>query len=130
MDLGYVIKRDDNDFVINVDPATYEGGYNVVPKSIDPYNAYEIEDVKTYIIEHPEMLIPEETIQKNETKKTFLSEIATLKQYLAETDWIHNKCTEAGLDVNVKYADMITERRKARGRINELEALLEAYNSV
>lgn len=57
MNFGYVIKRNDNDFVINVDPATYEGGYNVVPKSIDPHGKYDIEDVKRYVEKHPEKLV-------------------------------------------------------------------------
>lgn len=63
MDFGYVIKRSDDDFVINVDPTTYAGGYNVVPKSVDPYNIYNIDDVRVYIEEHPEKIISIETIE-------------------------------------------------------------------
>ncbi len=52
---GYFIKRNDQDFVINVELNSYGSGYNVVPKSIDPWNAHDIESVQAYAIEHPEM---------------------------------------------------------------------------
>lgn len=54
MDLGNVIKRNNNDFVINADLDIRGSGYNVVPKTVDPYNAYEIEDVREYCEQHPD----------------------------------------------------------------------------
>lgn len=53
-------------------------------------------------------------------------EIAELKQYLADTDYIANKLIEAVddselNDLKEKYADVLKQRREARARINELE---------
>ena len=53
-------------------------------------------------------------------------EIAELKQFLADTDYISNKLIEAIDDAELndlkeKYADVLRQRREARARINELE---------
>ncbi|NCC11512.1 MAG: hypothetical protein EOM31_13670 [Bacteroidia bacterium] len=53
--MGYFVKRTNEDFVINIDLNQYGSGYNVVPKAIDPCNAYDIADVQTYAEAHPEM---------------------------------------------------------------------------
>lgn len=52
---GYYIKRNDQDYVINIELDKYGSGYNVVPKSVDKWNAYDIEVVQAYALEHPEM---------------------------------------------------------------------------
>ena len=62
---GYVIKRSEIDYVINCD-ALGRGGYNVVPRILDPSNAYSIWDVDAYIAEHPEMLIDMQAIEAEE----------------------------------------------------------------
>lgn len=59
------IKRNENDFVINVKLNQYGSGYNVVPKSVDPWNAYNIEEIRAYAQEHPEM----EVVWNDEEKK-------------------------------------------------------------
>lgn len=38
---GYFIKRNDTDFVINVELTQFGSGYNVVYKEIDPWNKYD-----------------------------------------------------------------------------------------
>ena len=48
-------------------------------------------------------------------------EIATLKKYLSDTDYIYPKCLELGLDVDIEYADVVSKRKSARTRIQELE---------
>jgi hypothetical protein len=53
--MGYLLKRNNEDFVINIDLNQYGSGYNVVPKTIDPWNAYDIAEVQAYAQEHPEM---------------------------------------------------------------------------
>ena len=58
---GHILKRSDTDYIIDCD-IQGNGGYNVVPKTVDPCNAYTIEDVEAYIIEHPEMLLDSEAI--------------------------------------------------------------------
>ena len=53
--MEYFLKRNDNDFVINIDLNQYGSGYNVVPKALDPWNAYDIAEVQAYATAHPEM---------------------------------------------------------------------------
>lgn len=65
-------------------------------------------------------LIPEPT---KEEQAQF--EIAELKQYLADTDYISNKLIEAIDDAELqdlkeKYADTLAKRRETRARINQL----------
>jgi hypothetical protein len=116
--MKFIIKRNNSDYIINCDEQG-NGGYNVVPKDIDPYNAYTIEEVEAYILEHPEDLLDMESI---EAEKIRNNEIASLKAYLSSTDYIYPKCLELGLDVNIEYESMVQDRKLARARIQELEA--------
>ena len=52
---GYYTKKNDNDFVVKIELNSYGSGYNVVPKFIDPWNAYDIAEVQAYVHENPEM---------------------------------------------------------------------------
>jgi len=61
--MKYTIIRNENDYVINADE-NGNGGYNVVPKSVDPYNKYDIEDVRAYVLEHPEDVLDFEALQQ------------------------------------------------------------------
>ena len=117
---GYILKRSETDYVVNCD-AQGKGGYNVVPRILDPSNAYSIWDVDAYITEHPEMLIDMQAIDAEEARKT---EIASLKAYLSSTDYIYPKCLELGLDINIEYAEVVQKRKEARIRIQELEISL------
>ena len=54
MDFGNVIKRSDDDFIVLADLDKVGSGYNVVPKDVDPFNAYDIEEVRTYCEENPD----------------------------------------------------------------------------
>lgn len=114
---NYVLKRSETDYVVNCD-AQGNGGYNVVPREIDPCNAYTLEEVRTYLLDNPEMLVDLEAI---EAKKASLTEIATLKSYLSSTDYIYPKCQELDLDVTYVYPDLVQKRKDARLRIQELE---------
>lgn len=114
---GYVIKRSEIDYVINCD-AQGRGGYNVVPRILDPSNAYSIWDVDAYIAEHPEMLIDMQAIEAENAR---LAEIASLKSYLASTDYIYPKCMELDLDPTYVYPDIVSKRKEARQRIQELQ---------
>ena len=115
----FILKRSETDYVINCDE-NGNGGYNVVPKDIDPYNAYTIEEVEAYILEHPEDLLDIESIEGEEIRN---NEIAYLKAYLSSTDYIYPKCLELGLDVNIEYKSMVQDRKTARTRIQELEGV-------
>jgi hypothetical protein len=52
---GYYLKRNEQDFVINIELSQYGSGYNVVPKTVDKWNAYNVAEVQAYAQEHPEM---------------------------------------------------------------------------
>lgn len=118
---GFILKRSETDYVVNCD-AQGNGGYNVVPREIDPHNAYTLEQVRNYLLDNPDMLVDLEAI---ESEKSRIAEIATLKSCLAETDYIYPKCIELGLDVNIEYAQVVQNRKDARARIQELEATHE-----
>lgn len=53
--MGYFIKRTDNDFIVCIELTQKYSGYNVVPKEIDPWNKYDINEVQAYAKAHPEM---------------------------------------------------------------------------
>jgi len=114
---GHILKRSATDYVVNCD-AQGNGGYNVVPKEVDPHNAYTIAQVEAYLLEHPEALLDMQTI---EIERSRTQEIAQLKSYLAYTDYIYPKCLELGLDVNTEYAEVVEQRKTTRARIQELE---------
>lgn len=73
-DYGYILKRNDNDYVIGLDPQTYEGGYNVVPKEVDPYNAYDIDVIAQYWNDNPDKRINLEDVEAREQKMIELVE--------------------------------------------------------
>lgn len=65
--MRYVLKRTNTNYVINTDENGL-GGYHVVPKDIDPHNAYTIEQVEAYLAEHPEHLLDIEAIELERMK--------------------------------------------------------------
>lgn len=121
MDFGYVIKRSEDDFVINVNLNDYYSGYNVVPKEIDPFNQYDINEVRAYCKANPLMVYAEHPL---EYQKNLLIEMRRLKQYLAETDYMVVKCSERGLSMASEYPEDYAKRQKARDRINEISEIL------
>ena len=121
MDFGYVIKRDENDFVINVELDKYGSGYNVVPKGADPNNAYDIDEVRAYCESNPEMVIDDYPINEN---MKLLSEKRRLENWLTAHDYIGTKIATGRATVE-DYAEEIAEMRVKAQRINEINALLE-----
>ena len=74
--------------------------------------------------------VADEEVQASEEyqKNIKETEVSELKNYLAETDYIITKLTEAKIEddalfeeLKTKYADVITKRKEARARINTLE---------
>lgn len=59
---GYVKKYSETSYVINCD-SQGNGGYNVVPKTLDRWNKYDISEVEAYLAEHPEMLLDMQAIE-------------------------------------------------------------------
>ena len=44
-----------------------------------------------------------------------------LHQLLDSTDWVYAKCAELGLDAEVKYPNLVADRKEARRLIREYE---------
>ncbi|MGH0053809.1 MAG: phage tail assembly chaperone [Sphaerochaetaceae bacterium] len=61
IDFGYVLKRSETDYVVNGD-LQGNGGYNVVPREIDPGNLYTLEEVRDYLFDNPDMLLDAQAI--------------------------------------------------------------------
>lgn len=78
----------------------------------------------------PELTLdPDETETKKRLDIEKGNQLATLKAYLSETDYVISKLNELKLDddgeyekARAEYAEVLTKRKEARKRINELEA--------
>jgi hypothetical protein len=121
MDFGYVIINGKNDYTINVDLNVFGSGYNVVPKEVDPYNKYNIEDVRAYCEANPQMILTEHPLA---ARFNLEIEMNTLQSYLAKTDYMVVKCAEKGVSMAAEYPSEYVKRQQARDRINELRALI------
>ena len=77
----------------------------------------------------PVLIDDEQVINTEEYKAEFkANEIATLKQYLSDTDYVISKLNELKLEdeaeyeaEKAKYSEILKKRKEARARINELE---------
>ena len=78
---GFVLKRSETDYVVNCD-SQGNGGYNVVPREIDLHNAYTLEEVRTYLLDNPEMLVD---LEKIETERITREARAKRDNLLKET---------------------------------------------
>ena len=89
-----------------------------------PYGKiWAIKDSKPVLIEDKKVINTEE--YKAEIKA---NEIATLKQYLSDTDYVISKLNELKLEdeaeyeaEKAKYADILKKRKEARTKINNLQ---------
>lgn len=78
----------------------------------------------------PELTLdPDETETKKRLDIEKGNQLATLKAYLSETDYVISKLNELKLDddgeyekARAEYAEVLAKRKEARKRINELEA--------
>ena len=121
MNFGYVIKKSDNSYNVNVNLNQIGSGYNVVPKTVDKYNKYDVEEVKAYCNANPQMVLAEHPLEQ---KYKLDEEMNDLKRYLSETDYMVVKCSERGLSMAIEYPTEYEERQKARDRINEINEIL------
>lgn len=109
--------ENENDFIeISAEEAelTYQCPYGKI---------WAVKDGKPVLIDDEQVINTEE--YKAEVKA---NEIATLKQYLSDTDYVISKLNELKLEdeaeyeaERAKYSDVLKKRKEARARINELE---------
>lgn len=78
-DYGLVIKKSDDFFIVDVDPAVYNSGYGVVSKQEDPYGKYDLDDVKAWVLAHPDKVVTEHPLESEmELRRQLESEEAEL----------------------------------------------------
>ena len=78
------------------------------------------------------VLVDDQEMKNSEEYKQMIKEnqLAELKQYLAETDYVITKLNEAKLEdeeeyntLKLQYANVHEKRKETRAKINELEAV-------
>ncbi|MGN0907634.1 MAG: hypothetical protein ACI4NM_10835 [Bullifex sp.] len=119
-DFGYVIKRNDTDYIVMVDLDDYGSGYNVVPKKADPYNLYNLEDVIAYSKANPDMVYAKHPLEE---KMKLIREKENLEAWLSEHDYIGTKIATGRATVE-EYAGKIALMNEKANRISEIDALL------
>lgn len=117
MDYGYVIKKSDDWYIVSVDLGNYYSGYSVVPKTEDPWNRYDIENVREYCTAHPDKVLTEHP-KKGEV--LLLQEREFLNQWLKDHDYIGTKIATGRATVE-EYAMEIAEMTVKANRINEID---------
>ena len=78
------------------------------------------------------VLVDDQEMKNSEEYKQMMKEnqLAELKQYLADTDYVITKLNEAKLEdeeefnsLKLQYANILKKRKETRAKINELEAV-------
>lgn len=102
-----ITKRLDGTFVIDHNGAPY----HVVPKSVDPHNAYDFDELSEYAEAHPE------EVQDEQAPDPRPGRIAELEKYLASTDWYIIRKLDTGAPAP---AEVLEARQAARDEISLL----------
>ena len=122
---GYLCERYPKDIEVKEDTPFIELPDEEVEETyiIEYGKFWAIKDNQLVKVDDIELQATEE--YKQEIKN---NEIADLKNYLDNTDYVIAKLNEAKIEdeelfeeLKVKYAEILTKRKQARARINELE---------
>ena len=122
---GYLCERYPKDIEVKEDTPFIELPDEEVEETyiVEYGKFWAIKDNKLVKVDDIELQATEE--YKQEIKN---NEIADLKNYLDNTDYVIAKLNEAKIEdeelfeeLKVKYAEILTKRKEARARINELE---------
>ena len=122
---GYLCNRYPKDIEVKEDTPFIELPEEEVEETyiVEYGKFWAIKDNKLVKVDDIELQATEE--YKQEIKN---NEIADLKNYLDNTDYVIAKLNEAKIEdeelfeeLKVKYAEILTKRKQARARINELE---------
>lgn len=119
-EITFVIKRSDEDLVVY--STEFPMGYNVVPKSVDKYNAFDIKEVKDWCKNNPDKVRDEITEIPNDISEYINSRdsIKSDLQYLKDTDDVDYQLArhERGTQIlsDEKLADCM-EKDRRRGEI-------------
>lgn len=122
---GYLCERYPKDIEVKEDTPFIELPEEEVEETyiVEYGKFWAVKDNKLVKVDDIELQATEE--YKQEIKN---NEIADLKMYLDNTDYVIAKLNEAKIEdeelfeeLKVKYAEILTKRKQARARINELE---------
>lgn len=117
MDFGNVIKYNENQYRVFVKLDDSNSGYGVVPKTEDPINLYEIDEVKAYCEANPSKVLTSERFSEITALYT---EKEQLEQWLRDHDYIGTKIATGRATVE-EYATEIAEMIVKANRINEID---------
>lgn len=131
VDYGLVIKRGDQDYVVMVDATLYGSGYNVVPKSVDSDNMYDIEDVEAWCEEHPDKVLTEHPLEGVvEIRNQLAQEQAELEEVNRElfdrmVQKVFNPEVATQDDLVPTNEELLAEKAELESSIASLESQLE-----
>lgn len=124
---GFVCNRYPHDYPIDVEDRFIEVGRDDFDKTLSCQVGYiwAVSNGKLELVLDPD---EEETKKRLEIERN--NQLATLKAYLNDTDYIISKLNELKLEADddeyesarSEYAEVLVKRKEARKRINELEA--------
>lgn len=114
--MKYTINIDEDKYILSIANTEQDDiELDLDEMELDYLNAYQLIDGKAILDEQRKAeIIAEEQQQEKE------QEIAELKQYMSDTDYIWNVIKE-GDATEEEYADVIQRRHEVRLRIRELE---------
>lgn len=111
IEYGYVIKKSDTFYVVNVNPNSYYSGYGVVSKEEDPYGKYDLTDVQLYATENPDKVLTEHPLESQ----------TQLQQQIVDKE------TQL-LDVNKQIFDLMCQDYS--NKLQEIQTLPEIEEEV
>jgi hypothetical protein len=121
MEYGYVIKINDDSYVVHVDPEQAGSGYAVVPKVLDIQNKYDINDVRIYYEKNPQYRIDESHLLVNVSSEENLSAQELEVKFRSERDLL----LETNVDsMNPMRWELLSEEKKQEWR-DYRQALLD-----
>ena len=135
LNYGYVKKISDEQYIVLADLNENNSGYDVVSKDLDPECMYDLEDVKRYVQEHPEMLFEHYLDEPSEERLRLEKELATLEQWMTDVYDMqvkqYQRCVRLGIPYDCKYGTIIELDALAKEksqRIKEIRLLIANNN--
>ena len=123
-DITFAVRRNENDYIIYSEE--FNHGYNVVPKEVDPDNAFDIEQVRLWCANHVSCVVDD--TEENVKIPTDISEYTALVaeiesdiKFLKDTDDVgyqlarHERGTEV---LSPKKFESCMEKDRRRGQIS------------
>jgi hypothetical protein len=121
MKYGYVIKINNDNYIVQVDPKQAGSGYAVVPRTVDIQNKFDIDDVRIYYEKNPQFRIDESHLFVNISSEENLSVQELEEKIRFERD----NLLETNVDsMNPMRWELLSEEKKQEWR-DYRQALLD-----